>query len=413
MRIARIVLLLTLLPGLSLRAEEKPKVIWSVDLRANGVDEAVWKYRYWGYFVGIAVNANRVVVALRCPSAPLTKGPYRGQWEVRLPVFDARTGKLLTQRGPWRDIYLFTLRSTAEGNFLLILQPNYTKAANETVLLLSSEGEELKRLDLEYSRRKGVPGPPKVFLSASGRTSLIESRSDDIWRYRVLSADTLEPRMMWNETAQSGRPAAVAISDEDILAAEEYKADYPGYAGKRKQKFFVRKLGDVWSDSSRSLPTTGNNEDSIFLPTAFLNNQEIVGQACNNPNCWKMALAKTDGSIVSRYRIPKSLGYSAARGLVSVKKDGRYFATELFHESSLSHWWDTDADMWSFGDKFLVYVWDTKAEGPIAKITLGERLHAYCFVEGETPSLAVLDGRDLKLLSIDAKALAEPQTNHW
>jgi hypothetical protein len=70
----------------------------------------------------------------------------------------------------------------------------------------------------------------------------------------------------------------------------------------------------------------------------------------------------------------------------------------------LSHWWGDKADMWSFGVKYFVYVWDAKDENPIAKITFDETLHGYCFVEGETPALAALDGPNLKLLSIDKAA---------
>jgi hypothetical protein len=77
---------------------------------------------------------------------------------------------------------------------------------------------------------------------------------------------------------------------------------------------------------------------------------------------------------------------------------------ELSHESDLSHWWGDKADMWSFGVKYFVYVWDAKDENPIAKITFDETLHGYCFVEGETPALAALDGPNLKLLSIDKAA---------
>ncbi|MGB2676971.1 MAG: hypothetical protein WAN12_07810 [Candidatus Acidiferrum sp.] len=409
MKIARIVLLLTLLPGLSLRAEEKPKVIWSVDLRSNGVDEAVWNYRYWGYSVGVAANASRVVVAYSNPSAARTSAIYEGPWEVRLIVFDVRTGRLLSQhsqRGPWRGKIEFMVRSTADGNFLLLLDPinRWGEKATGTIVLLSADGEELKRLDLEYSQRKGTYVRPMVFQSSSGRNLLVESRGDDAWRYQVLSTDTLETRMQWTEAAEALRPATIAISDEEILATDEFWAEYPGSRSDREQKFYARKFGEAWTDASRSGFATGKAGDGVFLPTAFLNNQDVVGQACNNPKCWRMALAKTDGSIVARYLIPRSLGYTAARGRVSVTMDGRYFATELFHESSLSHWWNTDADMWSFGYKFLVYVWDAKDENPIAKITFDETLHGYCFVEGETPALAALDGPNLKLLSIDKAA---------
>jgi hypothetical protein len=72
LRIARMLLLLTLLPGLNLSAEEKLKVLWSMDLRSSGVCNSTWKLQAWGHLVGIAANPTRVVVALRCPSAPLT-----------------------------------------------------------------------------------------------------------------------------------------------------------------------------------------------------------------------------------------------------------------------------------------------------------------------------------------------------
>lgn len=408
MRIAGMLLLLALLSGFSLLADEKPKVIWSVDLRSNGIDETIWKYHYWGAWAGIAANENTVAVALRCPSTPLGKGLYRGRWEVRLLVFDARTGKLLAQRGPWSDINLFTLRSTAQGNFLLLLQParNWGAGAKDTLLLLSPDGEELKRLDLENARREGRVFPPNVFQSPSGRTVLVEVESESGWQYQVFETDTLEPRMHWSETAEAKRPAVIAISDEKILASIELWGQPVFNWNKRKQEFFMREFGSPWSNSSRVGLAADEKGEDAFLPTAFLGEREFVGQAFRNPNCWKVAVVEPDGRVVSRHRLPRSSGYNLVSTPPTVTKYGRYFAIEQFHESDLSRWWDTGMDMSAFGVKFFVYVWDVKAENPIAKITLGERLHGYCFVEGETPALAVLDGPNLKLLSIEARGAA-------
>jgi len=408
MRIARMVLLLALLPGWNLIADEKPKVLWSVDLRSNGIKEAIWEYHYWGAWEGIAANTKTVAVALRCPSAPLGKGPYRGEWEVRLLVFDARTGNLLAQRGPWTDMNLFTLRSTAEGNYLLLLQPRrgWGAGAKETLLLLSAGGEELKRLELENSRRKGIFLPPNVFQSPSGKALVVESESSDGWQYQVLATDTLEARMHWTETAGATRPTVIAVSDEKVLASNELWGEPVFNSNKRKPEFFVREFGAPWSNSSRVGLAANEKGEDAFLPTAFLGEGEFVGQACRNPNCWEVAVAERDGRVVSRHRLPRSSGYNLVRTPPTVTKDERYFAVEQFHESDLSHWWDSTMDMSAFGVKFFVYVWDVKAENPIVKITLGERLHAYCFVEGETLSLAVLDGPNLRLLSIETRGAA-------
>jgi hypothetical protein len=180
-----------------------------------------------------------------------------------------------------------------------------------------------------------------------------------------------------------------------------------------RAKILRGKFGETWSDFSSSALAARKNESSHFRPIGFLNNQEVVGQVCDSKDCWEVAVAQTDGSVVSHYRIPKSLGFSATSGPVIVTKEGRCFATELVHESDLSDWWDYDVDMWSFGVKYLVYVWDAKFENPVAKITLTERLHGYCFTEGETPALAVLDGPNLKLVSIDTKASQSLQSIHY
>lgn len=409
MKIARMLLLLTMLPGFSLIADEKPDVIWSVDLRTTGIGETVWKGAYWGVHAGVAASASTVAVALRCPSSPLTKGSYRGQWEVRLLVFDKGTGKLLAQRGPWRDVYPSVLRSTARGNFLLFLQPmgkaseKPKQIPKEILLLLSPSGEELKRMDLEQSRREGILSSPKVYLSSTGGTLLVEAESDNGRQYQVLAADSLELGMQWSDKAET--IWAVAISDEGMLGHQIIRQNSQGNRWINRQKFFLGRFGESWRDFSSSRATMGENEDSVFLPSNFLINGQVFGPVCDKKDCTKVVVAQTDGKIVSRYMIPKSSGFKSTRS-ATVMKDGRYLTLERARESDLSRWWDSSMDMWSFGVKYFVYIWDAKMEDPIAKITLGERLHAYCFVEGETPELAVLDGPNLKLLSIETKGAA-------
>jgi len=401
-------LLLTILPGLNLLADEKPKVIWSVDLRSSGVDEAIWKVAYGGVTAGIAANTKTVAVALRCPSTPLGKGLDRGPWEVRLLVFDARSGKLLARRGPWTDIGRFTLRSTASGNYLLQLDPaqKWDERTKETLLLLSPDGEELKRLELKYAQEKSTFFPPAVFKSQSGRTLLVDSESNNGRQYQVLETDTLETRMHWTDPAEGTSLFSVAISDEEILTSVDAWTEFGYTPFQNAHKFFLRELGEAKSNSTSFGLATNEKVENAFRPTTFLNNQELVGQVCGDPNCWKLAAVRTDGSVGFQYKIPKSLGFNVRYGAITPTKDGRHFAMELFHESDLSRWWGSSVDMWSFGVKFLVYVWDAKAESPIARLTFGEHLHGYCFVEGETPVLAVLDGPNLKLLSIEAKGAA-------
>ncbi len=413
MKTTLMLLLLAMLPGFSLIADEKPKVIWSMNLRTTGIDETVRKGAYWGIQAGVAASANTVVVALRCPSSPLTKGSYRGQWEVRLFVFDTKSGKLVAKREPWKDIRRFVLRSTATGNYLLQLDPagRWDKETKEILLLLSPEGEELKRVELKYARGESIFFPPKVFESQSGRTLLVETESNNDQQYQVLGTDTLETMMVWTDPADVTRIFSVAISDKELLSSVDARTEFGYSPFQNVPKLFLRELGEARSNS-RSFGLAANGKvENAFRPTAFLNDQELVGQVRADPNCWQLAAVRTDGSLGFQYKIPKSLGFNVRYGAVTPAKDGRHFAMELRHESDLSRWWSSSVDMWSFGVEFFVYVWDAKATNPIAKFKFGERLHAYCFVDGETPALAVLDGPNVTLLSIEAKVAGSRATH--
>ncbi len=84
-------------------------------------------------------------------------------------------------------------------------------------MLLSSSGEELKRLELAPSIRRSKPGSNEFLVSASGRTVLLGQVLEDGVHYRVLEPNTLDTKLEWMQAAGSHSPWIVAISDKEML----------------------------------------------------------------------------------------------------------------------------------------------------------------------------------------------------
>jgi hypothetical protein len=82
---------------------------------------------------------------------------YRDTWKVNLLMFDTNAGKLRKKIGTWSSDFSFELHPTAQANFLLLLRHIWSERDNpgETLYLLSSSGEELKKMDLLPPKKEG------------------------------------------------------------------------------------------------------------------------------------------------------------------------------------------------------------------------------------------------------------------
>src|SRR4029077_4643958 len=97
------------------------------------------------------------------------------------------------------------LHPTGEGNLLLLLRHLHSEPENrgETLRLLSSSGEELKKIDLPESITASRRGWSEFLVSPGGHTVLLGQIREGNVHYRALEADTLETKFEWTRDAGS------------------------------------------------------------------------------------------------------------------------------------------------------------------------------------------------------------------
>ncbi len=387
---------------------------WSVDLREYGVKDGRGEDgRVYHPTVRMVATNNVVAVALANP-APLTApnepdNRLSSPWVVTLLLFEATNGKLRTKRGPWTSDFNFELHPTPQGNFLLLLRHIYdsSKKAGEILLLLSSSGEELKRLELAPSIRRSKPGSNEFLVSASGRTVLLGQVLEDGVHYRVLEPNTLDTKLEWMQAAGSHSPWIVAISDKEMLGiGPAKKEDKPSAVHSGR---YTRTFEGPWRPLPVSLDIGHHGIQPGLHPnhSVFLGDDLIValftkpGVALGlqpPPTETPIKVFRTDGTIVSTPTIPKLPDRTWLTGPVATSADGRYFAVGFSHRGWLSHvMLDVmQMDMAFENDESLLLVWDASHPMPVAQINLGNKVYSHSLFADDPLLVLVLNGTTLK-----------------
>jgi hypothetical protein len=389
---------------------------WSVDLHDYMMREAnSTARRSYQPTLRLAATNNVIAVAIGIPDSPATEDNwdrlYSGPWKVTLLLFDGNSGKLTKKSGPWSGGSSIQLHPTGQGNFLLFIRQLYKESPNpgETLRLLSSSGEELKKMDLPESTTASRRGWSEFIVSPGGHMVLIGQIREGHVNYRALEADTLETKFEWAREAGSDSPVIVAISDKELLGFR----DIPGQEKRRgwhsEKEAFARAFDGPWHPLNTTLDVSSSGLTAQGLnPTqvAFLSDNILVGVHRKSSECdSSLVELQSDGTTPSRPVIPELPDRTTLTGPVAVTGDGQYFAVGFQHQPWISHLLvdvlTMDLTFWP--DELLFLIWESSRPEPVARISLGTEVRAICFAPDDPPTLAFIAGSRLQVLRIHPK----------
>jgi len=402
-------LALSLTGILSSAASEERR--WSADLNVyNSITESADVVRHHNPIVHLAATNGVVAVACGRLAHPTEPGApdnwWSEPWEVTLLLFDANNGKLKAKSGPWSSDSSFELYSTPQGNLLLFLRHFVGAKENsgETLYLLSSRGQEVKRLDLLPSIRRSRPGWNNFLISSSGGTVLVGQSDEGVVHYRLLESDTLETKLEWTREAGSDSPGIVALSDKELLGFREPENQEKPRRADSERDVYVRSFDGPWRPLHATLDVSSHGGIGQGLhPTqlAFLSDSVIVGVNAKRKELeGSVVVLQSDGTIFPRPVIPKLTDRTSLTGPVAVSAGGRYFAVGFRHQPWISHLlvdvMTMDITFWN--DDSLFLVWETSHPEPVARIPMGTDVRALSFSPDDPLTLAFVTGSTLKVI---------------
>jgi len=390
---------------------------WTVDLHDYMVRKSnSTAGRSYQPSISLAATNRVIGVALGIPDAPVTEGEwaaiYSGQWKVTLLLFDTNSGKLLKKLGPWIGGPSFELHPTAQGTFLLLLRHMQKETENpgESLYLLSSSGEELKKIELPESTMTSRRGWSEFMVSSGGHTVLLGQILKGNVHYRVLETDTLETKFEWTREEGSDSPRIIALSDKELLGFRDIRSGEKPIGLNTEREAFVRPLGGSWHPLNTTLDVSNRGLMSQgFHPTqlAFLSDTVLVGvHRKTSERDGSIVELESDGTVLSRPLISKLQDRTTLSGPVAVSAGGHYFAVGFEHQPWLSHLlldvMTMDITFWP--DDSLFLVWEASSPEPVAKISLGTEVRAVSFALDDPPTLAYITGSKLQILRIHPNA---------
>lgn len=390
---------------------------WSVDLsryNLNGGHENASR----NHKPTILVAATNAVVAvawgtLAQPAEPgVPDNWWSRPWEVNLLLFDANNGNLKAKSGPWSSDFSFELYPTAHGNFLLFLRHFHDAKQNpgETLYLLSSSGEELKKMDSLPSIRGSEPGWSEFLVSPSGGTLLLGQILEDGVHYRLLESDTLETKLEWTREAGSDPPGIVALSDKELLGFRNLENQEKRVPASTERDLYVRSFDGPWRPLHTTLDVSSHGGIGQGLhPTqlAFLSDSVVVGVNAKRKELeGSIVVLQSDGTILGPPVIPKLPDRTSLTGPVAVSVGGRYFAVGFRHQPWISHLlvdvMTMDITFWN--DDSLFLVWQASRPEPVARIPIGTDLRALSFSPDDPPTIAFVAGSTLRVIPFQPQA---------
>ena len=380
-------------------ADEEAKSLWSVSLKPQWYHRDILIPSNYTLVGGLAVANDTVGVALGNNHHSGGKQYWRRPWKVFVLLYDAKTGKFVSEKGPWLSGSGFKLISTSNGNFLLFLSPivDGSRYFPGELVLLSASGEQLKELQFDFTKDGASPAGIQFYSSPSGGTVMLAAMWDDEVRYEVLNADNVRVSREWVEVRDPKKrePWTIQISDDQLLG---------GVAGIKG--YYVKRFAGEWKALEQPVPEQEDIEDRKFQPTmpGFLKDRVFIGQTYATGDTLVTPAFREDGMPFSQYVIQKLPDYNYFRLPPVVSQDGRLLALHLIHENKITHWWACDMDMDPAGASYYWYVWESQAKYPIATIKIS-RHAVYCsfFPQGVT-KIVVLDDDRLKVFPLSASS---------
>ncbi len=335
---------------------------WSIDLtnywplKAHPGESAPYTDAY------LVANNSSVGVALE------SGDPTHGPWRSALLVFDADTGKLRQECGPWNGQMIADFSATASGNFLVTWEPfPGTRNATAKLSLLSPSCIELQNLSLSAAKDSRQSGW-NVLLSPSRRTLLTTDTKAGTITFVVRDADTFAVHLEWQQP-KSDEMRVVSVSDAGVLAL---KAKEPSDSGFGPAEILYRAFGSAaWHNVTDTLASINRDAFVAFLTNdTFLEAAEIGKLEICYPTEEKIELRQVTGQLTSS----KALARDAHAvdfpliGSLALSADGRFFGNVVRFTKVGWFWCNFDLRL----EHPYLYVWATSTLKPVTVVSLGD-----------------------------------------
>jgi len=184
-----------------------------------------------------------------------------------------------------------------------------SKLPGRPLYLLSSSGEELKKLDLLPSVRGSRSNWNEFLVSSSGGTVLVGQSVEGMVHYRLLESDTFETKFEWTHEAGSDSPWIVALSDKELLGFRNLKNQEKRGPADTARDLYARSFDGLWRPLHAALDVSSHGGIGQGLhPTqlAFLSDSVIVGANAKRKELESsIVVLQSDGTILSPPAIPK------------------------------------------------------------------------------------------------------------
>jgi hypothetical protein len=389
---------------------------WSADLSVYGSRRGLHDGRNHIPLIRVAATSGVVAIAWENPPKASPGEPdnrFSDPWEVTLLLFDANNGKLKKKGGPWRSAFSFELYPTMQGNFLLLLRrfKDAKQSSKDILYLLSSSGDELKKLDLSPSVVNSIPHWNEFLVSSSGSSVLVGQILEDGTHYWIVESSTLETKFEWTRERGSDSPLIVALSDKELLGFREPENQEKLRRADAERDLYVRKFDGPWRRLPVSFDVSSHSGIGQGLhPTqlAFLSDTVLVGVNAKRKDLeGSIVVLQSDGTIPSPV-IPKLPERTSVSGPIAVSATGHYFAVGFQHQPWISHLLldVMTADITFWNDDSLFLVWEASDPEPVARIPTGTALRAVSFSPNDPPTLAFVAGSTLEVIRFQSRANA-------
>lgn len=342
-------------------AKSGPHRHWSIDLtdywplKTHQGESAPFTDAY------LAADKTSVAVALE------SGDPSHGPWKSSILVFDANTGKLRQQCGPWDGQMIAGFSATASGNFLVTSEPFLgARNAAAKLSLLSPSCTELQNLALSTAKGNGQ-NRWNVLLSPSRRTLLTADTTRGTVSFTIRDADTFAVHFEWQEP-ESDEMRAASVSDAGVLALKPKKSSSVGFG---PAEIFYRAFGTTtWHNVTDTLASANRDVFAAFLTNdTFLEAAEVGELEICYPTQEGIELRRITGQLISSKTIAKRAHAIDVPlvGSVAASVSGRYFGSVLRISNVGWFWCNTDMRL----EHYYLYVWSSSALTPVAIVRLG------------------------------------------
>jgi hypothetical protein len=368
---------------------KRPK--WSVDLVQHGFHTYESGSDH-DYTTLTEVAATETVIAVGMmnlsPTSRLTRpyGDASTRWDLSLLFFDAKTGKLLAKRGPWRGDFAFTLFASSRGNFIVRLWNYHGQEGKrgERLLLFSSGGEQITDLFMEAPATDQNAHQWLVRISPSRSTLLLEQLRGGGVYGEILDANTLNKLSEWTDNRRDA-PGILDISDSHMLGVCD--SANPGRAPMEKSRnaLCIRTFDGPWRPFS------------AYSRDAFLSDQVVVRlEDLEKEHGVRLTEMQIDGTALLSHAFQKR-GYDlSSRTQITPSPDGRHFASVI-----VSLWWFwRELDMGP--EDIELYIWVLNEPEPVLKVKLASQIDELSFSPDGT-WLALEDWHTLRVIPLQSR----------